>query len=57
MVCTLSHYAQWQQQQGHRGLMASLWYEQSHSTFQSLRKLEIYQSQACQFLIVGWGVP
>lgn len=57
MVCTFSHYAQWQQQQGHRGLMASLWYEQSHSTFQSLRKLEIYQSQACQFLIVGWGVP
>lgn len=39
---------------GTLGPVASLWYEQSQSPFQSLRKLGPPQSQACQFLPLGW---
>lgn len=39
------------------GLVANLWCEQSQSPFQSLRKLATLQSQACQFLTLGWESP
>lgn len=39
---------------GTLGPVASLWQEQSQSPFQSLRKLGTPQSQACQFLPLGW---
>lgn len=39
------------------GPVASLWYEQRQSPFQSLRKLGTPQSQACQFLTLGWESP
>lgn len=38
-------------------VVASLWYEESQPPFQSLRKLGTPQSQACQFLTLGWESP